>query len=82
MKLTPEILKKLVLEEVAKLKSDSLKGVEAKEVGADEMGADATLEKKIDYAKALKLKEEKLSKALAAVREERARVVKKILGSV
>lgn len=82
MKLTPELLKKLVLEEVAKLKSDSLKSVAAKEVDADELGSDKTLEKKIDYAKALKLKEEKLAKALNAVREERARVVKRILSSV
>lgn len=79
MKLTPGLLKKLVMEEVAKLKSDNLKDDGAKEVDADEF-AD-TLEKHIDIIKALRIKEAKLNQQLKLVRERKARLTKRVLGS-
>lgn len=78
MKLTPSVLRKLVLEEVAKLKSDNLKADAAKETDADDL-ADS-LENHIDFLKALKIKESKLSKQLQTVREQKARAIKKIVG--
>ena len=78
MKLTPSILRKLVLEEVAKLKSEKLKADAADEVEADEL-AD-TLENHIDFLKALKIKESRLTKQAQAVREQRAKLFKKIIG--
>lgn len=79
MKLTPSVLRTLVLEEVAKLKSEKLKSDGPKETDADEY-ADS-LENHIDFLKALKIKESRLAKQLNAVREQKARVVKKLTDS-
>lgn len=76
MKLTPTLLRKLVLEEVSKLKSDDVK-TDTKEVDADEL-AD-TLEKHIDFIKALKIKEAKLSETLKKVREQKNLAYRRIL---
>lgn len=76
MKLTPSVLRKLVLEEVAKLKSEKLKGDSAKEVDADEF-ADS-LEHQVNALKAWGIKEAKLNRELAIVRERKARLVKKL----
>lgn len=78
MKLTPSVLRKLVLEEVAKLKSEKLKADSAKETDADEF-ADS-LEKHVDMLKALKIKESKLAKELESVREQKALAIKKLAG--
>lgn len=79
MKLTPEMLRKLVMEEVAKLKSDSLKADAAKETDADEL-ADS-LEHHIDFIKALKIKEAKLKSALKQVSEQKTAAYRRILKS-
>lgn len=78
-KLTPELLRKIVNEEVAKfgdMEDVEDRAKETKEVDADEYAG--ALEKHIDYAKALKVEETRLIKRLSAVREARNRVAKKI----
>jgi hypothetical protein len=81
MKITPALLKRLVLEEAAKLKAEGfgkMKDVEdaptPKETEADEY-AD-TLEQKIDYLKALKVKEARLEADLKRIREKKDRLTK------
>ena len=76
MKLSPKQLQKIIAEEVAKFQSPELDEKKAEETDADEL-ADA-YEQHIDFLKALKIKENKLQKALKLVREQRAAVIKKI----
>jgi hypothetical protein len=77
VKLTPMLLKKIVTEEVAKfgdMKSTEDAAKETEEVDADEF-AD-TLEKKVDFMKALKIEESKLTKRLTVIREKINRIKK------
>jgi|TARA_Y100000817_G_C16690188_1_gene470077 hypothetical protein len=70
-KLTTSRLKQLVLEEKKKLK------VESEEVDAKDMAN--TLAKNVDYLKALKIHEAKLTKKLKKVLKEKAKVKKSIM---
>ena len=82
--LTPEMLRKVVVQEMKKLheekklKSVEDKAKETKEVEADEY-AD-TLEKHIDMLKALKVKENKLRAQLKSIDEQKVKLIKKISG--
>ena len=82
IKLTPDLLKKIVLEEKKKImetleqgKEDSEK-VDAEETDASEL-AD-TLEQDIDFMAALKIKEGMLKKQYAKVQSAKKRLLKKI----
>lgn len=87
MKLTPAMLRKLVLEEKARMlrESDPLEAgvTDVEKVKADEVDADEqadTLAKDIDMMAALKIKEDKLRSMLGKVNEAkralRTRIVK------
>jgi hypothetical protein len=81
MKLTSKLLKKIIEEEVGKFgKMVDTEDVDAAETDADEY-ADS-LEKKIDYVKALKIEEGRLRRRLAKISEARNRVVKSITRSI
>lgn len=84
MKLTPQLLKKIIEEEVSKnfgeMEDTEDRAKDAEETDADEY-ADA-LEKHIDYMKALKVEEGRLTKRLAKIREAKQRTLKKIAGKV
>jgi hypothetical protein len=80
MKLTPSLLNTLVKEELQKLREEKKAKLDSdvgednpKEVDADEY-ADS-LEKKIDYIKALKIEEARLTKRLKKVQEQRRRIL-------
>tara|TARA_Y100000034_G_C6527711_1_gene227317 strand:- start:10 stop:264 length:255 start_codon:yes stop_codon:yes gene_type:complete len=78
-KLTKEILAQMIAEEKVKLNEErSLEKVAAQvpEVDASQFGGH--LVHKIDYIKALKIKEAKLQRSLERIQEESARV-KKVL---
>tara|TARA_B100000085_G_scaffold225535_1_gene211025 strand:- start:50 stop:325 length:276 start_codon:yes stop_codon:yes gene_type:complete len=82
VKLTPSLLKKIVLEEKRKImetleqgKEDSEK-VKAEELDADEQAE--ALEKDIDFIAALKIQESILKKKYAKVQAAKRRLVKKI----
>tara|TARA_E500000331_G_scaffold345162_1_gene382401 strand:- start:330 stop:617 length:288 start_codon:yes stop_codon:yes gene_type:complete len=84
-KLTPGMLRKMIVQERRRLRETSdpiAAGVEDPEkVSAEEVDADAqadTLEKDIDHLKVLKIKEAKLRKQLRTVTERRRRVSKRI----
>lgn len=82
MKLTPEFLRKIVLEEAAKLsgKPEEINDGKAEkptEVDADELGTDKTLEKPKDFLKMLDIKEAKAIAYVKKIREVRARLAKK-----
>jgi hypothetical protein len=82
-KLTPSLLKKIVLEEKKKIENvleASKAKAKAKEVDADKL-AD-TLEKKVDYAKALKIREAKIRMQLDKVVRHRKALAKNILGDL
>jgi len=80
MKLSPALLRRIVLEEAKKLeeKFGKMKDVEdapkdTKELGGPDDYAD-TLGQKIDFMKALKIKEDRLRAALKQIQEKRSRV--------
>lgn len=82
IKLTPSLLKKIVLEEKRKImetleqgKEDSEK-VKAEELDADEQAE--ALEKDIDFIAALKIQENILKKKYAKVQAAKKRLVKRI----
>lgn len=82
IKLTSKILTRLVAEEVGKF--GDMEDVEKRAKETDEVDADEqadSLEKKIDYAKALKIEENRLRRRLAKVTETRKRVLKTIIES-
>lgn len=81
MKLTSNLLKKIIMEEVAKfgeMESTEDRAKEADEVDADEFGSDKSLEKKIDYMKALKIEENRLRRRLDKVVETRKRLARSL----
>jgi hypothetical protein len=83
-KLTPNLLRKIIEEEVAKNFGD-MEDVEKKANDTEETDADEfadSLEKHIDYVKALKIEEGRLTKRLVKLRETRQRVLKKIANKV
>jgi hypothetical protein len=78
------LLRKIIEEEVAKGFGD-MEDVEKKAKDTDETDADEfadSLEKHIDYVKALKVEEGRLVKRLQKLRETRQRVLKKIASKV
>ncbi len=80
MKLTPAFLRKIVLEESAKLsgKTEDVEDTKATEVEADEHGTDKTHEKKpVDWQKVLDIKEAKARLYIKKIQEVRARLSKK-----
>lgn len=83
MKLTPRLLKKIIEEEAAKfgdMVDTEDAADDAAETDADEY-ADS-LEKHIDYVKALKIEEARLTKRLAVIRETKIRLAKKIVSKI
>lgn len=83
-KLTPGLLRKIIEEEVAKGFGD-MEDVEKKAKETDETDADEladSLEKHIDYVKALKIEEGRLVKRIQKLRETRQRVLKKIANKI
>ncbi len=85
-RLTPSLLRKIVLEERAKILETSdpvAAGIEDPEkVSADEVSAEdlaQTLEKDIDHVKVLKIKERRLRKELKKLQERRRRIRARIL---
>lgn len=83
MKLTPKLLKKIIEEEAAKFG----KMVDTEEVADDAKETDAdeyadSLEKHLDYVKALKIEESRLVARLTKVREAKQRVAKKLIAKI
>ena len=85
-RLTPALLRKIVLEEKRRMQEVLETGVEDSEkIKADEVPADKqaeTIEQDIDWMKALKIKESRLRKRLKRISEVkkklRARVIRKL----
>ena len=75
MKLTPELIKRLVREEFEKSFD-----VDTEETDADDY-ADA-LVKKIDFVKALKIEESRLNERLTKIREQKEKTIKSINRSI
>lgn len=81
MRLTPELLRRIVLEEASKMKFGKMRTTkdaakETEEVDADEF-ADS-LENQVNYAKALKLEEARLRKRLKRIAETRGNIARTI----
>ena len=86
MKLTSQMLRKLVEQEMARFGDmKDVEDVDAKEIDADEYGTDKALEKPIDVAKALgvaealKVEEARLIRRIKKIREQKARLRENIL---
>ena len=82
-KLTPRMLKRMVLQEKRRLRETLEQGEEdATKVDAEEADADEqadTLEKDIDYIKVLKIEERKLQNKLRRVNEARKKLRRRVL---
>ena len=82
-KITPEILKQIIVQEARKLQREAAQedAAHPEDVDADETDADEyadTLANKVDYLKALKIHENKLKAKLAKVQEAKAKITRKI----
>jgi hypothetical protein len=75
-KLTPQLLNRLIKEELGKMLDVEKAAKDTEEVDADEF-ADS-LEKKIDYLSALKIEEGRLVARLKKLQETKQRVMKSI----
>lgn len=81
MKLTSQMLKKIIMEEVSKfgeMESTEDRADDAVEVDADEYGSDKSLEKKLDYMKALKIEENRLRRRINKIAEARMKVARNL----
>jgi len=78
-KLTPAVLRRMVLRETLSGEETPVDKVSAVEVGADELGTSAALEKDIDHAKVLKLEETRLRNRLTKVVKARRKIACRIL---
>ena len=82
-KLTPNLLRRIIEEEVAKF--GDMEDVDKRANDTDELDADEqadALEKHIDYVKALKVEEGRTIKRLVKIRETKKRVLKRIVNRV
>jgi len=86
LKLTPELLRKIVLEErsrmLREMEDPVAKGGPAEKVEAEETDADEyadTLAKDLDHLKALKIQETRLQRKLKRLREARRRLRRRVV---
>lgn len=81
MKLTSKLLRRIIEEEVAKfgdMESTEDRAKDAVEVDADEFGTEKSVDKHIDFMKALKIEETRLRRRLAKITETRRRLANKV----
>ena len=88
-KLSPRLLKKMIVEEAAKLRREVLEpgGEDVEKVAAktDEVDADdyaETIEQDIDWMKALKIHERRLMKKLQEVKKAKKRIGRRLTRKV
>lgn len=81
MKLTSQLLRRIIEEEVAKfgdMEDTEKRAKDTEEVDADEYGSDKAAEKHIDFIKALKIEENRLRRRLVKIQETKKRLLRKI----
>jgi len=81
MKLTSQLLRRIIEEEVAKfgdMESTEDRAKDTEEIDADELGSDKAVEKHIDYIKALKIEENRLRRRLIKIQETKKRLARKL----
>ena len=76
-KLTPAVLRKIVMQDALSGELEPIEKVDAEEVDAGELAG--SLEKDIDHAKVLKLEESRLRNRLRRVQSARKKIAKRIL---
>ena len=79
MKLTNRLLRRIIEEEVAKF--GDMESTEDRASDAEETDADSyatSLEKKIDYMKALKIEENRLRRRLSKINETKRRIARSL----
>jgi hypothetical protein len=81
MKLTSQLLRRIIEEEVAKfgdMEDTTDRAKDTDEVDADELGSDKVHAKSIDFMKALKIEERRLRQRLVKIEETKKRLAKKL----
>lgn len=81
MKLTSQLLRRIIEEEVSKfgdMESTEDRAKDTEEVDADEFGSEKNASKHIDFIKALKIEESRLRRRLAKIEETKKRLSKKV----
>ncbi len=86
VKLTPALLRSIIEEEVKKgfgdMEDVDKREKDTEEVDADEFGTDKALDKHIDYMKALKVEESRLTKRLAKVQEAKKKAARALVTKI
>jgi hypothetical protein len=81
MRLTSQLLRRIIEEEVSKfgdMEDTEKRAKDTKEVDADELGSDKIHAKNIDFMKALKIEESRLRARLNKIQEAKRRLLRKI----
>lgn len=81
MKLTSNLLRRIIEEEVAKfgdMEDTTKRASDTEEIDADEFGTEKSAEKHIDFMKALKIEETRLRNRLAKIEETKKRLAKRV----
>lgn len=81
MKLTSQLLRRIIEEEVAKfgdMEDTAKRAKDTEEVDADEYGSDKAVEKHIDFIKALKIEENRLRRRLVKIQETKKRLARRL----
>jgi hypothetical protein len=81
MRLTSQLLRRIIEEEVSKfgdMEDTEKRAKDTKEVDADELGSDKIHAKNIDFMKALKIEESRLRARLNKIQEAKKRLLRKI----
>ena len=81
MKLTSQLLRRIIEEEVAKfgdMESTEDRAKDTEEVDADEIGSEDVAAKHIDFIKALKIEESRLRRRLAKIQETKKRLARRL----
>jgi len=81
MRLTSQLLRRIIEEEVSKfgdMEDTEKRAKDTKEVDADELGSDKIHAKNIDFIKALKIEESRLRARLNKIQEAKRRLLRKI----
>jgi hypothetical protein len=86
VQLTPKMLRSLIEAEVKKgfgdMEDVEKREKDTEEVDADELGTDKTLDKHIDYVKALKVEEKRLTARLVRVQEAKKRAARYLVAKI
>jgi hypothetical protein len=85
VKLTPSLLRSIIEEEVGKFGDEEdveKRAKDTEEIDADELGTDKSVDKHIDYMRALKIEESRLIRRIGQIKEALKRASNKLIAKI